>query len=208
VSLGGFESTNQIDDVYGQLVIRALSSRLSDAPGGSATLLASERNVRNLARFAAECGIELRSLPHDQALEELASASIVVTAPGLTTTFECFQLGRPTFFLPPRSFSQWCILKVLRTHALADHAMHWEDISERHRPNGRMPEEERNAATRLAIEELAATEIAQDTLGAGFSAVLETDVLGLANRQSEFLRSLGPNGAPVIAAALEAEVDT
>ena len=210
VSLGGFEAADGVDRdrVYGELVLAAISSsRLRVSFEERITILTSTRNVDSLGGFAAECGIELKSLSHHAALDELGTASMVLAAPGLTTALECFQLGRPTFFLPPRNYSQWSILNAFRTRRLALHALHWEDLSERHRLGERMPESERNPQVRAAIDELAGGMLAQETLSERLSACLDSDHAALANRQHEFFQSLGPNGASVIATRLGSEID-
>ena len=210
VSLGGFEGADDADcdRVYGELVLRAIrGSRLMTAFARRITILASARNVDTLGRSAMECGVELTSLPHHAALDELATASMVLTTPGLTTTLECFQLGRPTFFLPPRNYSQWSALKALRARGLALHALHWEDLSNRYRLGERLPESDRNPQVRAAIDELARDSLAQETLSECLSGCLDCDRDMLANRQHEFFQSLGENGASVIVARLAGEIE-
>ena len=159
--------------------------------------------VDDLEPRATTLGIELVSLPHEAALDELATAAMLLTAPGLTTALECFQLGRPT---PPRSYSQWCTLKALRTRGLAPHALHWEDLSEEYRLGERLPEAERGPARyEPRSTSSPGSSRARDALSQCLSDLLDVDAGLLADQQSEFFHALGANGARVIAAQLVAD---
>jgi hypothetical protein len=206
VNLGGLATADHTDRVYGWLVLRALGRSRVSTEFGQITILASASTIEKLEPHASECGGELASLAHDAAVEEMATAAVVLTAPGLTTTLECFRTGRPTLFLPPQNYSQWTILKALRGLGLAPHALHWEDLAERHGVTERKGEPERSAQVRAAIGRLAATLPAQEALSSCLSACLDGDLSVLASRQHRFFLSLGPNGAPVIAAELAGEL--
>jgi hypothetical protein len=210
VSLGGFEAVDDAerDRVYGELVVRSLAASKLTALTRQVTVLASARIADYLEREAARCGFEVVSLSHDAALDELAAASLVLVAPGLTTTLECFQLGCPTVFLPPRNYSQWCILKALRSRDLAPYALHWEDLSSPHRLGNRLPEEQRDPQVREAIVQLGRGLSARAMLTRNLSSCLDIDRDELARRQHAFFKSLGPNGAPAIAAQLVSEFAT
>ena len=210
VSLGGFEAADDRDRdrIYGELVLRALGeSRLASAFARRITVLASEGNVRSLGHLAQDCGVELTSLSHVAALREFADASLVVAAPGLTTTLECFQLGLPTFFLPPRNYSQWSVLKALRVRGLAANALHWEDLADDCRLGERLPEADRNPGVAAAIDRLAVSPAARKALSRSLSSCVDSDLGAMARRQQEFFHSLGTNGAAVIAARLASESD-
>src|SRR4030095_3935098 len=96
---------------------------------GRTTLVAGERCIADLRNQYGNLQIEFRSLSHAAALAELDRAALVLTAPGLTMTLECFQRGGRTFSLPPQNYSQWCILRALRDLGLAPAALHWEDLT-------------------------------------------------------------------------------
>ncbi len=202
VNLGGFEAdgSSTRDRRYAELLLRAME--VSDLPGaypGRVRILASARIAAALRPSATELGIETASLPHREAVEELGKARVIVTAPGLTTTMEAFQVGRPTFFLPPRNFSQWCALKTLRASRVAPHALHWEDLDERFRLEDQMPERVRNPRVHAAIGELTATPEAQQALSQLFTVAADGDHSALAADQQAFLRSLGGDGAQAVA---------
>ncbi len=194
VNLGGFEDNGdrRSDRRYLRLVLRAL-----ETVDGRVRTLASKGTAAEVGRLAAPRGIE--SLAHDDALRVLASADVVVTAPGLTATLECFRLGRPVFFLPPRNYSQWCILKTLRSYGVAPTSLHWEDLDDRLSIAGRLPESVRNPRVRAAIDQLAPSRAAAGALAGVFEAAVDGDHAGLRADQQAFLRSLGTDGAHTIA---------
>ena len=67
-------------------------------------------------------------LPHDEFLVELSQSTLLITSPGLTTTYEAFAYTVPVVFLPPQNFSQFLILKRLRTEDAAPYSFHWLDF--------------------------------------------------------------------------------
>jgi hypothetical protein len=207
VSLGGHETPDDADSAYGELVLRALAAGGAPATFEEpATILASSSTARKIEPLSAKLGFDLRSLAHETAVERLAAAALVIAAPGLTTAFECFRAGAPVLFLPPQNASQWKILEILRAQGLAPHALDWADLREQNGGGAAAARPEGTEQVRAAIRELAGTRRAQDALTRGLAAGLAQDLPELAGRQREFFRSLGSNGAPVIASELAGEL--
>jgi hypothetical protein len=201
INLGGFESaaSPDRDRRYGEMVLEAFAEAgagARDAP--SATLLASAGTVGRLRPSAERLGVEVRSVAHDEAIGLLARARLVITVPGLTTALESFQLGRPTLFLPPRNFSQWCILKRMRHRGLAPHSTHWEDFGERYHLGERLPESVRDLRMHTAIDELVGRHAVRQSVASLFVAAQSSDHQELAAAQKEFLRSLGEDGTVAV----------
>lgn len=72
--------------------------------------------------------IKFLHLEHDKFLETLSIAKLLVTSPGLTTTYEAFHLKVPVRFLPPQNYSQTLMLDFYRKTNLSDISFHWKDI--------------------------------------------------------------------------------
>src|SRR5262249_20661755 len=144
--------------------------------------------------------IDCRSLSPDAARECTAGAAALLTAPGLTATLEAFCDRTPTWFLPPQNYSQWCSLRRMRAHGLADGAVHWEDDASA----PRFPERRRAAGQASAAEPIlraceepgSVARVAASLDGVGRN--LETR----AERQTAFFRSLGACGLDQIATTL------
>lgn len=85
------------------------------------------RTMAALGRDARIPRAEFGSLGHDDFLRELAESALVLTSPGLTTTYEAFAYGIPVGFLPPQNFSQFIILTRLRAAGAAASSFHWTD---------------------------------------------------------------------------------
>jgi len=203
VNLGGCEALDGADANFGAyadcVVGGLLESSLARTFAGRTTVMAGARRVEALAATYGACGVAFSSLPHHAAVERLAGAALVFTAPGVTTLLESFQCGVPTYLLPPQSYSQWCTLRMLRAAGLAPHALHWEDLAGSPRLADRMPESERNPLVRAAIARFTADGTAQSRLAGCLDAAGRSDHAAVAAAQSRFFASLGPNGTLTIA---------
>jgi hypothetical protein len=162
--------------------------------GGAAAIAALEAPVRS----GLSC---IESLAPEDARDRLARAEAVLTAPGLTTTIECFQDGTPTWFLPPQNYSQWCILRHLRAAGVADGALHWEDLPEVPKLADRMAAEVRDPIVCTQIERLLSSSTARSRLRSQLAEVGEGSEVRVA-RQAGFSASLGPLGIEEIASTL------
>ncbi len=205
VALGGASSPlgdGDDDQAWLDLIVDAAvdSGLVADFADG-ATCMSSERSRERLAARHAGRGLTFVSLAPADAAALLASAAMVLAAPGLTTTLECFQLGVPTVFLPPFSYSQWRILDALRAHGLAPGAIHWAD----HAPGAitpNMPEDGRAERVRAVIRTRLRDPAMRSDLRAHLAAVRHADRHGLADRQRAFFTELGANGVDDIAAEI------
>lgn len=201
VQLGGVESPlAEGDSSYAAFVIEALlGSRLGEAFVDRIMVIAGAGCVDQLRGRFGEERLRCVSLSHADATRECANAAMVLTAPGMTSTLECFQSGVPTYFLPPQNYSQWCILRTLRGRSLAPHAFHWEDAVDDGRLEVGMPEAVRNPRVREMIDAHTASEEIRRRVQDGFSKMLEDDRAALSSLQRLFFESLGENGAVSIA---------
>jgi hypothetical protein len=143
--------------------------------------------------------VDFVSLSHTEAQEKLSEATLLITSPGLTTTLEAFQRSVPTFFLPPQNYSQWCILRKLRSIDLAPSSFHWEDVSDCPRLADRLPEPVRNPRLKEAINRLTQDTAAKEQFARLLAAVVHVDGAELAARQRRFFESLGPCSTATIA---------
>ncbi len=68
------------------------------------------------------------SMEHREFLKVLSEAKLLITIPGLTTTFEAFNYNVPTIFLPPENYSQFLNLKSFEMHSAGKKIFNWSDI--------------------------------------------------------------------------------
>ena len=206
LNLGGMESpTGDVGGAicYADFVVDGLlRSGLLARFAGRTAVLGGRGIVDHLTRHHGRPGLEFVSLSHDEGLGRLAGAAVVLTAPGLTATLECFQLAVPTFFLPPQNYSQWWSLHVLRRSGLAPGSFHWQDRLAECPIVERMPEATRGPLLRGIIDRLVTDEAAQAAYVVCLGAALATDRPALATRQRAFFDSLGPGGVETIASEL------
>jgi hypothetical protein len=197
VTLGGSPSPfGDADDAWGDVLVDGLATMAGRF--AEIVCLASARMTERLA--ACHDGIVFSSAAPAEAAALLASAALVLAAPGLTTTLECFQLGVPTVFLPPLSYSQWWILKVLRARRLAPHAYHWADRARRGVVTPGMAEDGRVSVVRGVMREQ--LESMREAFASGLAAMLALDAGALAARQRRFVARLGESGVATIADAI------
>jgi hypothetical protein len=209
VNLGGYETpyVSSADDCgYAEFVVRGLiESGLASVFSGDTLLMAGARCAESLEKAFAGGPLRFASLPHDEAEQLGATASAVLTAPGLTSTLQCFRAGTPTFFLPPQNYSQWWILKKLRAAGLAPCALHWAD----HLPGGdvveRMSLPERVPVVRSAIRRLSGDARVRRSFREALAGIAAHPRRELARAQGAYFDSLGSDGAAVIASELIAE---
>jgi hypothetical protein len=203
VSLGGMESPDGPAEHavrYAEFVVDGvLRSRLPAGFGGRAVVLGGRRIIEHLRRRHGDTALAFESLGHGESVSRLARAAAVLTAPGLTTTLECFQLAVPTFFLPPENYSQWWSLLLLRAHELAPGSFHWQDRLPESPIVERMPEATRGPKLRAAIEQVIGDERARVAYADYLDAIPSADRASLAARQRAFFESLGPDGTETVA---------
>lgn len=106
VNLGGL--TNPLHDPidYPGLAVNSLRAALDRVPPMNALITG---NARVLARLSAEISdprLSFRPLHHEQMLEAMGNARLLLTVPGLNTTMEGFRGGVPTAFLPATNSTQ------------------------------------------------------------------------------------------------------
>jgi hypothetical protein len=206
LNLGGGESpytSPGMESAYPDLVVRALlASDLAASFDRRMVLIAGQRLVERLASAYPSCGIDFRSVSHDESASLLGAATIVVTSPGLTTSLECFQLSTPTYFLPPQNSSQWWILDTFRRRRLAPISLHWADLQARRPVPKLAPQAIREAIVREIVSDLAPADEVAGRLSQVMSRIAHASHDELARRQHDYFESLGANGATMVARAL------
>ena len=201
VNLGGCETVSgpSEDDIrYGEFIVRGLiameASLYHGKHVGSVRLIAGKRCIDHLSAVFPDSGITLESVSHREALRLFEGAESVLTSPGLTTTLECFQLGVPTFFLPPQNYSQWRILKFLLGEGLAPEACDWSPVMPGIQNIEEVPAKARTLMVRRILREGATLSGSSRLLGESISEWLSRDRGGIAESQHDFFKSLGSNG--------------
>jgi hypothetical protein len=198
VTLGGCDSPlsgisgdpSYFDFIIGGVLRSDLMSTFTD----QVLLMAGSRCVEYLAGRYPGSGITFISASPREAASVIETAAMVLAAPGLTTSLECFQVAAPTFFLPPQNYSHWWILKKLRDMGVAGYSFHWEDLLPGYPVGERMSEHVRVPLIRSAIRSLVQQERAARAFGEALAGYLSCDRTALASKQRGFFRSLGPNG--------------
>lgn len=207
VFLGGYETpyaTADDDSGYAEFIVTGLlDSGLLQRFGTEPRILTGTQCARRLQAQFPELSGFISSIGHQEASAARSAAAVVLTAPGLTSTLEAFQTGRPTFFLPPQNYSQWRILSTLRARGLAPASFHWTDrladVSFADAPTT----ESRVPIVRAAIRRVTADPSARRRLRESLASIPESATSELVRRQQMFFAELGANGATEIASHLD-----
>jgi hypothetical protein len=202
INLGGCETPDgptAEDIAYSDFVMRGLlRSGVAASFQGDVHLLAGSNAASHLRAGFPDCGIQIRTATHDDALRLLGTAARVLTSPGLTTTLECFQFGVPTYFLPPQNYCQWRILNHLQEAGLATGAFGWSQIMTAPPAFASVAGSERTSIVRRIISEWSAAEPAPSAFADSLRQWTAADQTALARCQREFFEALGSNGVETI----------
>lgn len=204
VHLGGSaapDGRGSLYAAYARCVQRAVVQAGLARRFGHVTILCGAEAARWLESAPRGEGLHVASVSHAEARERMAGAAAVLTAPGLTTTLECFADATPTWFLPPQNYSQWCILRRLRASGAADRALHWEDLDGVRHLEERIPARLRDPVVRQVVESRCDDPGFTATLGRALARVGDAPVARTAS-QAAFLGSLGPAGSEAIVSTL------
>jgi hypothetical protein len=210
VCLGGYHTpyTRADDDAgYGRFVMQGiLDSGLLNEFEGSMLIMAGDDLINRLEEEFPVSGLRYASLSCREADNVRSGAEIVLTAPGLTSTLECFRSGRPTFFLPPQNYSQWIILTRLREAGTAPCSFHWADYMVDCKTAGVWALNERIAMVKDAIETVSTSSMAQHKFREKMGGIKWISQADLIQKQRAFFDSLGHNGARTIAREIMKDV--
>lgn len=161
-------------------------------------LVSGGKRVIEILKNRYEDGSNIRFCPlsHPGFLKELASSRLFMTSPGLTGSFEAFDMKIPTVFLPPQNYSQFLNLKTFRAQGIADYSIHWIDYY----PDKDIKENENEAEgvkkVLGCINKFQNDSFAKEDIGRKLARFFESNPpVSLARRQNDFLKSLGGNGA-------------
>jgi len=130
VNFGGMESAliqvgknSNYPFIIGELVIKALEKSKQKA-----YICGNDKVLKKLVKGKKLKNIIIGGKSHEEFLDLLRKTKLLITTPGLTTTFEAFHYGAPAVFLPPENYSQFLNLKIFRQNKVADNSFHWMDI--------------------------------------------------------------------------------
>ncbi|MDD4081921.1 MAG: hypothetical protein PHD05_00905 [Sphaerochaetaceae bacterium] len=129
VNFGGMESAliqigkdSNYPFVIGKIVVEALKKTKKKA-----FVCGNDKILKQLLVDKPD-NIIIGGKGHKEFLNILRKASMLITTPGLTTTFEAFFYTAPAVFLPPENYSQFLNLKIFRNQGIAKKSFHWVDL--------------------------------------------------------------------------------
>ena len=145
--------------------------------------------------------VQCKTLKKEAFLSALLHTKHFVTTSGLNASLEAFNYGIPTSFLMPTNLSQWENLQVFDVYKAAPNKVTWEDIIEQ---NMNIHAQTEKAAIEIIIE-TADKVLEQPPLKKKCIELLEKVCMIIPDKQKqgEFIKSIGSNGAEVVAKILQ-----
>ena len=139
-------------------------------------------------------------------LEELASSKMLLTSPGLTTSFEAFSFEIPTFFLPPQNYSQYWNLSKFNKHGLVFKDTNWSSIFPDLKILQNEPEEDGVKKVLEAIHRFDNNQLAQKKISDSLAQILEvkeSQKRAIQSKQKKYFEYIGGNGTKKISGTLK-----
>jgi hypothetical protein len=205
INFGGLESRSVKDGgeyLYASLLTGLMLPFLEELPLENVIFTGNKRVMALLAQqFSSASGrIQFTHFSHQEFIARLNNAQLLLSSPGLTTTYEAFWLNVPVRFLPPQNYSQTLMLDQYRTDSLVDRSLHWKDVYPEYQIRPGMEVSEAMQSIHSTMDtfsgDLAAQEKARRILGRMIhEPVKPVQCLG----QKEFARKMGMPSPEVIA---------
>ncbi len=140
-------------------------------------------------------GVHINTFSHNDFLQQLSQANVLLTIPGLTTVFEAFHISIPTLFLPPLNYSQLLNSRVIYSKGASLSKVGWDNCFPEN-SSEKLPE----AAGVRYVESLIKGALQNQEV---FSSVTKNYIEPLhdssalqfiSNKQNQFYKSLGGCG--------------
>jgi hydroxymethylcytosylglucuronate/cytosylglucuronate synthase len=188
---------------YPEAVMPSLAEALGLATYRNVVVTGNRTVMGDLAWRYPAPGVTYMHLSHDAFLAQMARARMVLTSPGLTTTYEALVHGTPVRFLPPQNYSQALLLDRYRRQGLSDVDFTWSDADFEAGITSGLPESEGVSRVLRAIERAIGSEKVRIHLLKVFEQMLTLPVPDV-HQQRERLGEPLTDGALEACTALEA----
>lgn len=105
--------------------IKSIAIQLSSINGFDEKIITIGSRFSKELACLEEYGYIIQTCSHEEFIALIKNANILMSVPGLTSTFEAFSLSIPTLFLPPLNYSQLLNLQKLKNNGVADYSINW-----------------------------------------------------------------------------------
>jgi len=205
INLGGMESASikvGINTNYPYVIMRLINDVLEKGNDFDEIVCAGNKDIlEEMKNRLPKRTIRYQFFEHDEFLQQIAEARLVISSPGLTTAFEVFNSGVPIFFIPPQNYSQYWNLDSFIKTKVDNEAINWNRL---------YPESNiiKNEEQKLGIEKVLMCTRKFETDKEAWLKVerrlkqilsySEKELGDVAKKQKEYFDSLGGNGTETI----------
>ncbi|EYF08704.1 hypothetical protein [Chondromyces apiculatus] len=205
VNLCGLHNPVRILHGYTELVTSCLLDALADTRWARVTIAGWRPELAHIER--RDPRVVCRPLSHEEMIQGMSTADLLLSSPGLNSAMEAMALGTPVVFLPSQNASQARQLRTFVAHGLTPTATDWDTLADT--PTRWEDLDDPQAMDRFAqlLETCAASPERVDALRKVLSELVRLDppaLASVADKQAEFFASLS-RGHGSLAEVLAAE---
>jgi hypothetical protein len=208
VNFGGFESRSVQDGgeyVYAHVLTRLLLPLLYEArfenilfTGNRDIMIFLNQKFPESARH-----VQFVHCSHDDFIARLKNAKLLLSSPGLTSTYEAFLLNIPVRFLPPQNYSQSLMLDHYRENGLVDFSLHWEDLYSQYQLGTSLEVSEAIRCIRSTLNIFSGDLVAQEKASQILRRIIDAPISPAhCFRQGEFAKDMGTPSPVFIASSI------
>jgi len=208
INFGGLESgaANAEDGyIYAGAITRLMLPLLTDLTFESVLFTGNKGVMAFLAQQFSNAGKHIKFIhcSPGEFIARLRKAKLLLSSPGLTTTYEAFLLDIPVRFLPPQNYSQTLMLDHYRQNGLVDVSLHWKDLYPQYQINTGLEVSEAIRAIRSTLNVFLSDRAAQEKAGHILRQIIHEPVKSAQRlRQKEFIREMGRPSPEFIASSI------
>lgn len=128
INFGGADYPYTTDDSIIPEFIKSLISKLTIVSHYRERIISIGPRQLKKIKYLEKDGYIINTYSHNEFLNLVKKAKLILTVPGLTTMYETFGNSIPTIFLPPMNYSQFLNLRKLKENDVARYSVNWDSI--------------------------------------------------------------------------------
>lgn len=158
--------------IYPKPIIKLIVTALQNTRSENVIFTGNDKVMKEMTEKYSTTPFKFKHVSHEEFLKLLSKAKMIITSPGLTTTYEALVYNTPIRFLPPQNYSMALMLELYKEIGFADISISWNDLYENDKTKKDMPEEEGVKRVAKLIEDFSKDIKAQKKVGEVFEKML------------------------------------
>lgn len=174
--------------------IKSLAINLSNLGNFSEKTIAIGPRYLDELNELLDYGYSIKTFSHKEFMKLIRKSKVLMTVPGLTSTFEAFSLSIPVLFLPPLNYSQFLNLQILKNYGVAEYCVNWNDIY--NVPEGILEEKQGVSLIESFLSKSIDDNSMQNSLKNIYTSIIKNDLnlISLIDKENQFFERNGGIG--------------